>query len=80
MSMRGAHFSAVFRTSNTIYTSRPPANRPAARRAWDRFAKDGPIKQVRLLDGYWGCLRPDGVGDGWVEEVEAVHFRRQWWK
>ncbi len=77
MSMRGVNFSAVFRTSNTIYTSRPAANRPAARRAWDRFAKDGPIKQLRLLDGYWGVLRGE---DDWPEEAEAIHFRREWWK
>ena len=61
------------RTSQTIYTSRPPANREAARKAWDRFAQDGEITQVRLLDGYWGCIRPNGD----LDEVEAVSFRRK---
>lgn len=71
----GWNLSAMFRMGDgTIYKSRPAANRIAARRAWDHFAETGPIKQLRLLDGYWGVLRPDPTDA--VEEVEAVHFRR----
>lgn len=62
------NLSSFFRTSQTIYRCRPPANRRAARWAWDRLAARGPIVQLRLLDGYWGVIRP---GDGPVDEIEA---------
>lgn len=75
MSMQGVNISALFRTSDTVYRSRPAANRRAARAAWDDFAKDGPIEWIRLLDGYWGCQRP---GAETIEEREAVHYRRDW--
>jgi hypothetical protein len=75
--MRGINFSSTFREGiGKRYTSRPPANCIAARRAWDRFAEAGPIEWVQLLDGYWGCTRP---GSDDLEEVEAVHYRREWW-
>lgn len=74
--MRGMNLSATFREgTGTRYECRPSANRVAARRAWDAFAEDGPVEWVQLLDGYWGCQRP-GV-DG-IEELEAIHFRRDW--
>lgn len=66
--------SAAFRTSHKFYTSRPPANCVAARQAWDWFAKTGPIKSLRLLDGYWGCLRPDDTLP--LDEIDAVLVRR----
>lgn len=74
MMVRGENLSAFFRKgTGTRYTSRPASNRHAARAAWDRFAEDGPIEWIQLLDGYWGCQRP-GVDS--IEEREAVHFRR----
>lgn len=76
MSDQGINFSALYLTSDTIYTKRPAANRRAARAAWDDFEKDGPVEWIRLLDGYWGCQRPGG---GHVEEVGAIHYRREWW-
>jgi hypothetical protein len=51
---------AAFRTSEKFWRSRPPANCPAARDAWDYHAKTGPIASMRLLDGLWMCMRPDG--------------------
>lgn len=72
--MRGYNLSAMFREgSGKQYTSRPPANCVAARKAWDHFAADGPVIWIQLLDGYWGCER--GLG-GPIEEEEAIHFRR----
>lgn len=65
---------AAFRTGQRRYTERPPANCIAARRAWDHFITDGPVEWVQLLDGYWGCQRPDADA---IEEVEAVMFRRE---
>ena len=64
--IHGQNISAMHRTSNVRYTSRPPANRRTAREAWDRFAATGPVVWVRLLDGYWGCERPNGD----IEEIE----------
>lgn len=58
-------------TSDVRYKSRPPANRRAARWAWDRFEKDGPIEVLWLGQGYWIVLRPGGEGD----EVDAVIAR-----
>ncbi len=73
----GWNLSAVFREgTGTKYTSRPPANRVAARRFWDEMAADGPVEWIQLLDGYWGCLRP---GADSIEEREAIHYRRAWW-
>jgi hypothetical protein len=60
---------AAFRTSDKFYYSRPPANCPAARLAWDIHAKDGPIISMRLLDGLWFCKR---TADGDLEDVDAV--------
>lgn len=74
--MRGMNLSAIFRQgTGKQYTSRPPANCVAARAAWDAFATDGEIVWLQLLDGYWGCQRP---GDGPIEELEAIHFRRSY--
>lgn len=64
----GMNLSSFFRTSQVIYRSRPPASRKSARWAWDHLAKGGPITQLRLLDGYWGVIRP---GDTLVDEMEA---------
>jgi len=44
--------NCMFRTSDKFYTSRPPANCLSAREAWDIHLKGGPIKRLRLLDGY----------------------------
>jgi hypothetical protein len=68
---------AQFRTGNR-YDKRPPANRIAARRAWDDFAEDGPVLWIQLLDGYWGCCRPndDGSENEHIEEREAQQFSR----
>lgn len=77
MSERGINLSAIFRSGTSKrYERRPPANCIAARRAWDEFAKGGPVGWVQLLDGYWGCQRPDAPS---IEEIEAVQFRREWW-
>lgn len=50
----------MFRTSDKVYRSRPPANCRSARAAWDYHLNDGPIVSMRLLDGYWGAEREDG--------------------
>lgn len=63
---RGEHFYGIFRTSKKRYTSRPPANCRSARKAWDFYAKSGTIIWIQLLDGYWGCERPDGS----IDEIE----------
>ncbi len=60
------HPHAMFRSGTRWYTARPPAGCRAARRAWDFFAKDGPIVWMSLLDGYWGCERPNGK----IDEIE----------
>lgn len=57
---------AMFCTGKRKYEKRPPSNCRAARRAWDVFAKDGPLLWMTLLDGYWGCERPDGK----IDEIE----------
>lgn len=62
----GEHLHGMFRTSYKRYTKRPPANCRTARQAWDYHSKDGPIVWMQLLDGYWGCERPDGS----IDEVE----------
>lgn len=67
------HPHAMFRTGTRTYTSRPPANCKAARRAWDHFAAKGPITWMSLLDGYWGVQRP---GDGPIEEIENLFSTR----
>jgi hypothetical protein len=72
--MRGIALSNIFRTSHTIYRSRPASNRKAARRAWDHFAQGGQIEWMRLLDGYWGVHRPGG---DCIEEVEAISLARR---
>ena len=59
---------AAFRTSDKFYYSRPPANCPAARLAWDIHAKDGPIVSMRLVEGLWFCERE---GDSILEDVDA---------
>lgn len=55
------NFHGMYRTSDKFYTSRPPSNCRRARKAWDRLLQDGPIKRMRLLDGYWGAEREDGT-------------------
>lgn len=66
---------AAFRTSNVFYRRRPPANRPAARIAWDILTDDGrrEIVSMRLLDGQWMCV----LSDGDMDEVEAVWVTSQ---
>jgi hypothetical protein len=72
----GWNLSAVFRAgTGTRYTARPGANRIAARRAWDDFAKQGPIEWLQLLDGSWGCMRPGAKS---IEERECLHYRRDY--
>lgn len=78
MNERGWNLSALFRNpygGGTMYTKRPAANRIAARAAWDHFAETGEIEWMILLDGYWGCQRPNG---GPLVDAEAIHFRRKW--
>lgn len=73
---RGENFSSIFRRgTGKRYAQRPPANCIAARRAWDSFAKKGPVLWIQLLDGYWGCCRNETDS---VEEHEAIHYRRKW--
>lgn len=60
------HPHAMFRTGTREYRARPPSGCRAARRAWDILAKDGLIVWMTLLDGYWGCERPDGS----ISEIE----------
>lgn len=67
------HPHAMFRTGTRTYTTRPPSNCKTARRAWDFFAKEGPIVWMSLLDGYWGVQRP---GDGPIEEAENIFSSR----
>jgi hypothetical protein len=67
------HPHAMFR-SGRRYERRPPANCKTARRAWDHFAKTGPVQWLQLLCGYWGALREDGS----IEEVENVFSDRYW--
>lgn len=64
---------AEYRTGTRRYTSRPPSNCIAARAAWDAFAKDGAIEWIQLLDGYWGCCRPE---QDIIDERQAVFFKR----
>lgn len=64
--------SAVFRTSTRRWTSRPPANCKAARRAWDEAVASGDVIWIQLLDGYWGIMRPGGE----IEEIEAQRYVR----
>lgn len=65
-------YYAYQRTSDVRYTRRPPANRRAARWAWDRFAKDGPIEVMWLGQGYWMVIRQAGeMGD----EIDATVAR-----
>lgn len=63
----------MFRTGSRTYTARPPANCKTARKAWDFFAKKGPIEWMTLLCGYWGVQRP---GNGPIEEIENVFSGR----
>jgi len=59
--MTVSHPHALFRTGTRRYTARPASNCKTARKAWDFFAKEGPIEWLSLLDGYWGCQRPNGA-------------------
>ena len=72
----GGNLSSFFRTSHTIYRARPPASRKSARWAWDYFAARGPVRQVRLLDGYWGVLRNDSDGPDEIEAPMVLHAVR----
>jgi hypothetical protein len=56
----GMNLSAMFRTSDRVWTERPPASCRSARAAWDYHTRDGPIVWLRLLDGYWGACRENG--------------------
>lgn len=67
---RGMNFHSMFRDGTRRYKSRPPANCRSARAAWDHHAVDGPIVWLQLLDGYWGCERPNGD----IDEVENNFF------
>lgn len=51
------------RSSTKEYTSRPPKNCRAARRAWDALAEDGEVGALGLLDGLWLARRPNGELD-----------------
>ena len=66
---------AAFRTSNTFYRARPAANRRAARYAWDVLAGRGPIESMRLLDGYWMCLRPSAGEADYMDDLDAAFVR-----
>lgn len=71
---RGQNLHCAFRTGTRRYTSRPPANCRAARAAWDRFAKNGPVVWLQLLDGLWGAERlpTSEYPDGELECIENV--------
>lgn len=60
------HPHAMFRTGTRTYTARPPSGSRAARRAWDAFAADGPLKSLLLIEGYWSCERVNGD----IEQME----------
>lgn len=64
---------AAFRSSDVRYTSRPSANRRAARWAWDFFAREGVVSLLWLHDGYWCCEREPNE----FEDVEADFVRDQ---
>lgn len=64
----GMNLSSFFRTSDVIYTKRPPASRKSARWAWDAHSEHGTVVRLRLLDGYWGAFYADGTGP---HEIEA---------
>ena len=69
------HPSNVFRTSNTKYTSRPAANRKAARLAWDELSMEGPVLSMRLLAGLWMCERSEDPLAP-LDHIEAVVIAR----
>jgi len=75
---------ACFRTSYKLYTTRPPANCPAARIAWDCLTLNGAreLTSMRLLDGQWMgqikggeleviCTKCQCPGERWVSTGEV---------
>lgn len=72
-----SHLHAMYRTSDKVYTSRPPANCKTAREAWDYHAKSGPVLRMRLLDGYWGVQREEGGMWHETENTFAVERARK---
>ena len=58
------------------YTERPPANCRAARWAWDRLSKDGPILVLWLGEGYWTAQRDEDTYDS----LDATVARRSYFE
>lgn len=72
---------AAFRTGTKRHTKRPAASEKAARLAWDVLASHGPIVDMKLIDGYWMCRRPNGDLDDVDAMVIRQHIVRGWaWK
>ena len=65
------HPSNLFRTSNKMYRSRPPANCEAARIAWDTLSAEAPLLSLRLLDGLWMCSRSEDLNET-LDYIEAI--------
>ena len=63
------------RTSDIRYKSRPPANRRAARWAWDHFTKGGPVQTLWLGQGHWMVMRPEGFTGETKDEIDATIVR-----
>jgi hypothetical protein len=63
---------AAFRTGTKTHTQRPSKSEQSARMAWNAMASDGPIKDMKLVDGLWMCMRPDGS----LENIDASAVRQ----
>jgi len=66
------HPHAMFRSGTREYLSRPPANCRAARRAWDRFAAEAPLKAMSLVYAI-GCASARTVT--WIRSKTTVSDR-----
>lgn len=70
---RGENFHSMVRSSDRVYTSRPPANCRTARSAWDYLTKGhGPLKDMMLIEGYWNA---ETVGGDVVGEENVFSSR-----
>ena len=71
---------AAFRSGTKTHTCRPHANEKAARMAWDVLSSRGAVVDMKLVDGLWMCMRPDGELDDVGADTIRQHVRdgRAW--